>query len=71
MKARWIHRQLTDAPDGPRVVLREQDRADETNDSVLVWEDAHDLGMRLISPLTLSIGSGECSLARCCAGRLI
>jgi hypothetical protein len=29
---------------GPFVVLYEQDRADEADDGVVIWEDADDLG---------------------------
>jgi hypothetical protein len=45
------------ALDDPFIVLFEQDRADEANNSVFIGEDADDLSVRrLISPLTRSSG---------------
>src|SRR5215813_10730074 len=38
---------VSGALNGPLIVLLEQDRADEANDCILVWEDADDIGASL------------------------
>jgi hypothetical protein len=53
------------------VVLFEQDGADEANDSGFVGEDADDRGASLDLAVGRSMGLVECSLARCCAGKLM
>jgi hypothetical protein len=52
--------------------LLEQDCADEANDGVFIGKEADDLG----APFDLAVdvferGLVECSLARCCGGKVM
>jgi len=55
---------------GPLVVLLEQDGANEADDGDPRW-DADGVGAPLGLPMRRSSGLVECSLARCCVGKLM
>ena len=63
-----FQRHVAGAMDGPFIVMFEQDRADETDDGVLVGEDTNHSVRRLISPFRRSIGWSSEALVRCCGG---
>ena len=53
------------------VVLLEEDGADQAGDAVLVGEDADDVGAALHLLVQRSSGLVECSLTRCCSGKVM
>ena len=66
-----FQRHVAGALHGPFVVVFQEERAHQAGDGGLVGEDAHDLGVPLISPFKRSMGLVECSLARCGAGKVM
>jgi hypothetical protein len=64
-----FQRHVTGGLDGPFIVLLEQDRADEANDSVLIGEGADHLGPPLDLAVETLVGLVQCSLVRCCGGK--